>query len=83
MAIYLKSEAEIETMSVEQAKTAQEDDGATIVDLRDVRELWRDGKITGAVHAPRGEVPDAGGPLDGSSACYGPAAMAGSTPCTG
>ena len=48
------AEAEIETMSVGAARAAQEDDGATIVDLRDVRELWREGKIAGAVHARRG-----------------------------
>ena len=48
------AEAEIETMSVEAALAAQEDGNATIVDLRDVRELWREGKIAGAVHAPRG-----------------------------
>jgi rhodanese-related sulfurtransferase len=27
---------------------------ATMVDLRDVRELWRNGKALGALHAPRG-----------------------------
>ena len=48
------AEAEIETMSIDAARAAQADDGATIVDLRDVRELWREGKIEGAVHAPRG-----------------------------
>ena len=48
------AEAEIETMSVKAALAAQEDGNATIVDLRDVRELWREGKIAGAVHAPRG-----------------------------
>ena len=47
------AEAEIETMSISEARAAQADDGATIV-LRDVRELWREGKIAGAVHAPRG-----------------------------
>ena len=48
------AEAEIETMSIDEARAAQADDGATIVDLRDVRELWREGKIADAVHAPRG-----------------------------
>ncbi len=47
------AEAEIETVSVEQVRAAP-DDTVTIVDLRDVRELWREGKIPGAVHAPRG-----------------------------
>ena len=48
------AEADIETMSAEEAKAAKADGDVTIVDLRDVRELWRDGKIPGAVHAPRG-----------------------------
>lgn len=48
------AEAEIETMSIDAARAAQADDSATIVDLRDVRELWREGKIADAVHAPRG-----------------------------
>ena len=48
------AEADIETMSVAEVKAAQEGGNATIVDLRDVRELWREGKIPGAVHAPRG-----------------------------
>jgi rhodanese-related sulfurtransferase len=28
--------------------------GTLVVDIRDVRERWRDGAIPGAVHAPRG-----------------------------
>lgn len=49
-----QAEAEIETLSVEQARVLLDDPGATLVDVRDVRELWREGKIPGAVHAPRG-----------------------------
>ncbi len=48
------AEADIETMSVGEARAAKAGGDVTIVDLRDVRELWRDGKIPGAVHAPRG-----------------------------
>lgn len=48
------AEADIETMSVGEARVAKAGGDVTIVDLRDVRELWRDGKIPGAVHAPRG-----------------------------
>ena len=50
------AEAEIETMSVDAARAAQEGGNVTIVDLRDVRELWREGKVAGAVHAPRGMI---------------------------
>jgi len=46
--------AEVETITVEQAKELVGKDGYTIVDIRDVRELWREGKIPGAYHAPRG-----------------------------
>lgn len=49
-----QAEAEIETLSVEQARALLDDPGTTLVDVRDVRELWREGKIPGAVHAPRG-----------------------------
>ena len=38
------AEAEIETMSADEAKAAEAGGEATIVDLRDVRELWRTGK---------------------------------------
>lgn len=30
------------------------DNGATLIDLRDIRELQREGKIPGAMHVPRG-----------------------------
>lgn len=49
-----EAEREIETLTVEQAKALLGDDNVQFVDLRDVRELWREGKIPGAVHAPRG-----------------------------
>jgi len=49
-----EAEAEIETLTVDEAKALVGDPGATLVDLRDVRELERDGAIPGAFHAPRG-----------------------------
>ena len=49
-----QAETEIETLSVEQARALLDDPGVTLVDVRDVRELWREGRIPGAVHAPRG-----------------------------
>jgi rhodanese-related sulfurtransferase len=52
-ALVAEAEAQIETISVSAAGAAAED-GALLVDLRDVRELKREGKIPGAVHAPRG-----------------------------
>ncbi len=49
-----EAEAEIESLSVDQAKALANDPRVTLVDLRDIRELERDGVIPGAYHAPRG-----------------------------
>lgn len=46
--------ARIKTLSVEEAKALLGRDDVTFVDLRDPRELERDGKISGAFHCPRG-----------------------------
>jgi rhodanese-related sulfurtransferase len=46
--------AEIETVSQDDAKKLLDDDGVVFVDIRDVRELEREGMIPGAFHAPRG-----------------------------
>lgn len=46
--------AEIDTVSAADAMALLDDDGVVFVDVRDVRELDRDGMIPGAVHAPRG-----------------------------
>jgi rhodanese-related sulfurtransferase len=46
--------AEVETLEIEEAENFLEDDDAMFVDLRDPRELEREGKIPKALHAPRG-----------------------------
>ena len=46
--------SEIETVSLEDGKSLLDDDGVVFVDIRDVRELEREGMIPGALHAPRG-----------------------------
>ena len=48
------AEAEIETITVADAKELADSQEAILVDLRDIRELWKDGTIPGSVHAPRG-----------------------------
>ncbi|HUT50150.1 MAG TPA: rhodanese-like domain-containing protein [Alphaproteobacteria bacterium] len=48
------AEAEIETLSVAQAMERLDDADTVFVDIRDVRELWREGAVPGALHAPRG-----------------------------
>ncbi len=49
-----EAEAAIETWPVDKAMEHLEDDAVVFVDLRDVRELWREGTIPGALHVPRG-----------------------------
>ena len=49
-----EANAEIETVLIADAQALLEDDGVVLVDIRDIRELWRDGTIPGALHAPRG-----------------------------
>lgn len=44
----------IERISPQEAQALAADEGAQIVDIRDVRELQREGKIPGAIHCPRG-----------------------------
>lgn len=45
---------EIETVSAADALRMKDDPNVLLVDLRDIRELNRDGKVPGAFHAPRG-----------------------------
>jgi rhodanese-related sulfurtransferase len=49
-----EAEQEIETLSIEQVTAVKDDPDVQLVDIRDIRELWRDGTIPGAIHAPRG-----------------------------
>ena len=49
-----EAEREIETLTVDEAKALLNDENVQFVDIRDVRELQREGKIPGAKHAPRG-----------------------------
>jgi rhodanese-related sulfurtransferase len=49
-----QAEREIVTLSLDEVRAAMDDDSTVIVDIRDIRELWRSGKIPGAFHAPRG-----------------------------
>jgi rhodanese-related sulfurtransferase len=48
------AEREIETIPPEQAVTLAGRDEVVLVDIRDIRELQRDGRVPGAVHCPRG-----------------------------
>jgi rhodanese-related sulfurtransferase len=49
-----EANAVVETKSFDEARALHERGEALFVDLREVRELEREGVIPGAVHAPRG-----------------------------
>jgi rhodanese-related sulfurtransferase len=48
------AEGEIETLSVEQALALHGRDDVAFIDVRDIRELDREGRMPGAFHCPRG-----------------------------
>jgi rhodanese-related sulfurtransferase len=48
------AEREIETMATEDAVELAGRDDTVLVDIRDIRELQREGKVPGAFHCPRG-----------------------------
>ena len=49
-----EAEKEVELIGLDAAEALVGNDEVVFVDLRDVRELQREGKIPGATHAPRG-----------------------------
>ena len=49
-----EASAQITTYTVEQVRARLGQAGLQLVDIRDVRELEREGTVPGAVHAPRG-----------------------------
>ena len=49
-----EAKARIRTISLEEARARHGRDDVVFVDLRDVRELEREGMIPGAFHCPRG-----------------------------
>src|SRR6516164_3788388 len=54
MEMVAEANQEIETISAKDAIAHKDDPNLVLVDLRDIRELNRDGMIPGAFHAPRG-----------------------------
>src|SRR6202171_2740604 len=49
-----EAEKEIQTITPQEAVKLKDDPGVILVDIRDIRELQRDGHVPGAFHAPRG-----------------------------
>jgi rhodanese-related sulfurtransferase len=53
-ALVAEAEREIETIPTAKAIELAGNDNVVLVDIRDIRELGRDGRIPGAFHCPRG-----------------------------
>ena len=53
---YLVEEAKkkINTLSAKEAKDLHANGEAKFIDIRDIRELWKEGTISGSIHIPRG-----------------------------
>lgn len=49
-----QAKAEITTLSIDETRSILREGRARLVDIRDIRELDRAGRIDGALHAPRG-----------------------------
>ena len=49
-----KANESIKVMSAEQVKNAYDKGDVTLIDVRDIRELWKEGTIKDAIHIPRG-----------------------------
>ncbi|MBV9568313.1 MAG: rhodanese-like domain-containing protein [Hyphomicrobiales bacterium] len=53
-ALLAEADAVVPALSVEEARALQRQEGTIFVDLRDPREIEREGKMPGAFHCPRG-----------------------------
>ena len=49
-----EAKKKIQTLSPEEAKNLIEKKEITLIDIRDIRELWKEGTIDNAKHIPRG-----------------------------
>jgi len=45
---------EIKVLSAEEVKSSYKKGDITLIDIRDIRELWKEGTIKNSVHIPRG-----------------------------
>ena len=54
MALVAEADAQIDRLEIDRALALHGSDDAVFVDLRDIRELARTGRIAGARHVPRG-----------------------------
>ena len=49
-----EAQKNIETLSPNEVKTLYEKKEITLIDVRDIRELWKEGTIKNSIHIPRG-----------------------------
>ena len=49
-----EANADVDTITIEALQQTIGDDTIVVIDLRDIRELQREGHLPGAVHMPRG-----------------------------
>ena len=49
-----EAQKNIETLSSNEAKSLYENKKITLIDVRDIRELWKEGTIENSKHIPRG-----------------------------
>lgn len=49
-----EADADVDTITIEALQQTIGDDTIVVIDLRDIRELQREGHLPGAVHMPRG-----------------------------
>ena len=45
---------EIKVLSAEEVKSSYDKGDITLIDIRDIRELWKEGTIKNSIHIPRG-----------------------------
>ncbi len=51
-----KAKKEITSLSAKEVKNLSEKGDITLIDIRDIRELWKEGTIKNAIHIPRGMI---------------------------
>ena len=51
-----EAQKSIETLSSSEVKTLYENKEITLIDVRDIRELWKEGTIDNSKHIPRGMI---------------------------
>ena len=45
---------QIKTLSPEEVKSLEKKGEVTLIDVRDIRELWKEGTLKNSIHIPRG-----------------------------